>query len=363
MGRLGRAYMKILIIQQKRIGDVLTSSILFEALKEKFPDALLHYVIHPYTVAVVEKNPNIDKIILFDPKTINRFLPFWKFCREIRKEKYDVVIDAYSKTNSGFITAFSQAEKRISYHKWYTSFFYSQTFQQKKKAETKAGLAIENRMLLLQGISKDFPIEIKPKIFLSEAEKSAAKLKLQAVGISDDKPLLMIGILGSSPAKTYPLEYMAKLLNIVVEQVPNAQILCNYLPSQKTEARSIYNLCSPKTRHHIFFNIEVNSLRALILNLANCNLYFGNEGGGANIAKALNIPTFAIHSPFITKNNWGIYNNEKDKVAVHLKDYKPELFQNKKDREIKLKNSEYYSLFKPELIQPKLETFLKNLEL
>jgi heptosyltransferase-2 len=37
--------MKVLVIQKKRIGDVLTSTIIFEALKEKFPNSELHYLV------------------------------------------------------------------------------------------------------------------------------------------------------------------------------------------------------------------------------------------------------------------------------------------------------------------------------
>ena len=41
--------MKILVIQQKMIGDVLTTSLLFELLREKNPEAELHYLINSTT--------------------------------------------------------------------------------------------------------------------------------------------------------------------------------------------------------------------------------------------------------------------------------------------------------------------------
>jgi len=42
--------MKILVIQQKMIGDVLTSSILFEALRTQYKEATLHYLINENTM-------------------------------------------------------------------------------------------------------------------------------------------------------------------------------------------------------------------------------------------------------------------------------------------------------------------------
>ena len=60
--------MKLLIIQQKMIGDVLTTSILFKALKAEHPDAELHYVINSHTYSVVENNPFIDKVLFVTPE-------------------------------------------------------------------------------------------------------------------------------------------------------------------------------------------------------------------------------------------------------------------------------------------------------
>ena len=50
--------MKILVIQQKMIGDVLTSSILFEVLRAKYPNAQLDYLVNSHTLPVIENNPN-----------------------------------------------------------------------------------------------------------------------------------------------------------------------------------------------------------------------------------------------------------------------------------------------------------------
>ena len=46
--------MKILVIQQKMIGDVLVSSILCENLRYAYPDAQIDYLIYDSTKTVVE---------------------------------------------------------------------------------------------------------------------------------------------------------------------------------------------------------------------------------------------------------------------------------------------------------------------
>ena len=42
--------MKIAVIQPKMIGDVLITSVVFEELRLKFPEATLHYIINKNTL-------------------------------------------------------------------------------------------------------------------------------------------------------------------------------------------------------------------------------------------------------------------------------------------------------------------------
>ncbi|MEG9328826.1 glycosyltransferase family 9 protein [Salinimicrobium catena] len=351
--------MKILVIQQKMIGDVLTSSILFEALRKKYPSAELHFLIYKHTLQVVENNPYIDKFILFDPEKDQKFRGFLAFLKQIRKNKYDVVIDVYSKINTALISAFSGAEKRISYHKTYTQFAYTQTFRPKAKLESSAGFAIENRMLLLQGLSENFPVEIKPKIYLTATEKEAAKNMLEQAGISFSRPLIMCGILGSSAAKTYSHKYMAQVLDFIVQKT-DAQLLFNYIPKQAEEAKTIFNLCKPGTQKNIFFEVFGRSLREFMAITYHCDALIGNEGGAVNMAKALDVPTFSIFSPQIKKENWSIYEDGTRNVSVHLNDHN-DVLKGLSKKEISKNSSRFYELLEPNLIFASLEKFLNQI--
>ena len=340
------------------IGDVLTSSILFEALRKKYPQAELHYLIYKHTLPVVENNPYVDKFLLFDPEKDNRVKGFVGFLKKIRYNEYDVVIDVYSKINTALFNIFSGAQTKISYHKWYTKKAYTQTFKPKQDLETNAGYAIENRMYLLNGLSKGFPPEIKPKIYLTKEEKNTARKRLENEGISFEKPLIMCGILGSSDSKTYPLPYMAQVLDFIVEKT-DAQLLFNYIPKQEKEAKKLLDLCKPKTREHVYFDIFGKSLREFMALTYCCNALVGNEGGAVNMAKALDIPTFSIFSPQIKKENWSSYEDSSKNVSVHLKDYHPEKFDDKSNKKLHELNRGLYKTFEPRLIQKKLEQFLK----
>ena len=149
----------------------------------------------------------------------------------------------------------------------------------------------------------------------------------------------MCGILGSTRIKSYPAPYMAEVLDEIVLQVENAQVLFNYIPSQKAEAEKIFALCTKRTRKQIFTNVYEKGLRGFILNCAFCDVYIGNEGGAANIAKALSIPTFSIYSPLVRKQDWATYEDGIRNKSIHpgdlaaevpasYKNLKPEYFCN-----------------------------------
>jgi len=351
--------MKILVIQQKMIGDVLTSSILFSVLRKNYPDAELHYLINSHTFPVVEHHPDIDKFIFVTPEIEKSSIRFYSFLKTVRKEKYDVVVDVYGKWSSNYISLFSRAKIRIGYYKWYTKYFYTHPVERLKISKNNQGLAIENRLQLLEPICKTITEE-KPKIYLTPKEIETAKLFLESFKIEVTKPIFMISVLGSGDSKTYPFNYMAQVIDVIVE-TKDAEILFNYIPKQKEDAKAIYNLCKPKTRQHTHLDVFGKSLREFIAITHHCDAIIGNEGGAINMAKAIDIPTFAIFSPWIDKDTWNIFEDKNRNDSVHLKEFKPEFFENISTKEIKKQVDYYYSQFKPELFLNKLKVYLKNL--
>lgn len=353
--------MKILVIQQKMIGDVLTTSILFEALRTKYPKAELHYLVNSHTFPVVDNNPFIDEFVYFTKEIESSKTKLYSFLKDIKAIKYDIVIDVYGKLSSNLISFFSKAKIKISIQKSYSSFLYTHTYKDSKTAKTNAGLAIENRMQLLQPIINESLSPIQPKIYLTDAEIEKTKSFLINNKIDLDQPLIMIGVLGSDLSKTYPFDYMAVVLDHIVETRPNAQLLFNYIPKQLEDAKAIFNFCKPKTKQAILLNVYGKSLRDFICITHFCDALIGNEGGAVNMAKALNTPTFTIFSPWINKAAWSLFENGTTNISTHLKDTNPELYNNITYKDVKKDNSSFYKAFKPEFIKEKLTGFLKNI--
>lgn len=348
---------KILVIQLKMIGDVLATSVICNNLRKVYPDARIDYAVYPFTRPVVENNPNIDRLVLFTDEMRKSKMALFRFLKSLRKERYDIVIDAYGKTESNLIALASGAPTKIGFHKGYTSFLYTKTVREVPAPLTEAGTALDNRMNLLRALADLPSFENRPKIWLTETEIENGKKQLVNAGIDTTRPLFMIGVIGSGKTKTYPFPYMAKLLDAIVAQT-GATLLFNYIPSQLAEAQAVFDACRPETQRHIRIDIVPGSIREFLAVTKHCDALIGNEGGAVNMAKAIGVPTFTLFSTWIKKEAWNSFEDGKTNVAVHLQDFKPELYGGKSPKDMKDKALELYQAYTPDLILPVLERYL-----
>ncbi len=351
--------MKILVIQQKMIGDVLTSTIICETLRMQYPNAKIAYLVNSNTTPVIEQNPFFDHIIEFKNEYRKNKKLFFQFLMSIRASKYDLVIDAYGKLESNLITAFSKAPKKISYYKWYTQWIYTTSIHRQVAPITNASIAIENRLRLVLPEKEIANHILSPKIFLTDQEQQEAKTFLTQHGVSNESPLFMISVLGSSPNKTLPFSQMAAVIDEIVATT-DANILFNYIPNQEKDAKKVYQLTTKKTQEKIHFTVFGKSLRQFIGILYHCDGLIGNEGGAVNMAKALQKPTFTIFSPWIIKEDWNMFEDGILHDSIHLIDIKPELYGQKLPSEMKKQSIALYREFSPELITHKLKLYLNN---
>ena len=81
--------MKVLVIQQKMIGDVLLSTLICKNLKIWNPHVTVDFVANQHTLDVLQNNPYIDNIIVFKDTFKKDKLGLTKILRHCRNEKYD----------------------------------------------------------------------------------------------------------------------------------------------------------------------------------------------------------------------------------------------------------------------------------
>ena len=79
---------KILFLRYDgKIGDMVINTVMFRAIKKIYPHIYIGVVARGGAKAVIENNPYIDKIYLYNKKNIKRV------AKEIAEEKYDLLID------------------------------------------------------------------------------------------------------------------------------------------------------------------------------------------------------------------------------------------------------------------------------
>ena len=162
---------KILVIQNKRIGDVLISSVIANNIKKVFPQSEVTYFVYEYTAGVLENNPNIDRIIAVKEKELKSYTKLFQTISRIKKEKYNIIFDPYSKLQSRLICLFSGAEYRIGLkraHKDLRLPFYTHPISHLEHRSKNCGKAIEDRINMIASVFELKEPEYAPKIFLTE---------------------------------------------------------------------------------------------------------------------------------------------------------------------------------------------------
>lgn len=109
-GRTG----KILVIKPSSLGDIVHLFPALELLRRAYPDSELDFVIHPAFAGLLDFSPfPVRKKILFNRKKLGSpisFLPeFFRLCREIRKENYELVLDFQGLFRSGILAGVSKS--------------------------------------------------------------------------------------------------------------------------------------------------------------------------------------------------------------------------------------------------------------
>lgn len=272
--------MKILVIQIRRIGDVLLTTPAVKTLKRAHPGAKLDFLAEPPCDQVLERNPDIDEVLAYDASS-----PL-KWILKIRSRKYDWVVDFLGNPRSAAITALSKAPVKAG--PGYTSmrWAYNVKFPEDAKGTYTAFKKI-NRLKVL-GINTEryyYPCYTLP----GWAEDYRAK-RFNDMGCKNAD--LVIGFAPDSrrPARRWLPEYYSKL-GKMAQQALNAKILVIWGPGEKELAKRIAEEISGDAR----ITPETKSLAELAALLKGMDILVGNCNGPKHLATALGVPTLGIY--------------------------------------------------------------------
>jgi len=89
--------LKILVIRLSSIGDIILTTPVLEAIKDKYPDAILDFLVMDKFEDAISGNKNIDNLIIFKKEKYKGILGIIRFSKKLKENRYDLVIDLHSK--------------------------------------------------------------------------------------------------------------------------------------------------------------------------------------------------------------------------------------------------------------------------
>ena len=105
--------------------------------------------------------------------------------------------------------------------------------------------------------------------------------------IQPNDKLLMVGVLGSDPSKSYPLKYLAEVLDHIAANRADLLLVFNFRPAQQILVDRLLSYCNDQTISKIKQNLYQKDIRLFLALLSKCVGLVSNEGGAVNMAKAL----------------------------------------------------------------------------
>lgn len=163
---------RFLIIETGKVQDVILATVLIEKLHGHFPDASIDFLLQDANKSLLNGHPLLDEVRAWDAgKAKSKGL--FPLLREIRKRKYNAVINTSTLAAPGLITAFSGASRRIGFGNNPLSFLFTkkipQNFPPRGAAQSSpVELPIQRNLDLIKSFT-DFEPQ-SPRLYPSEMD-------------------------------------------------------------------------------------------------------------------------------------------------------------------------------------------------
>ncbi|MGE4357358.1 MAG: lipopolysaccharide heptosyltransferase II [Candidatus Omnitrophota bacterium] len=292
-------YKRILIIRTDRIGDVVLSTPVIKNLRDNFPQSFITIMVRPYTREIVEGNPYLDEVIVYDKERKDRsFLATLKFVFKIRKYKFDLAIILHPTNRVHIISFLAGIPKRVGYKKK-LGFLNTDRIEEKKYLGEKHELDYNLDLLNYLGIpSHDrtlfFPID-------KEAEEKVV-LFLKENNL-EDKNFVVIHPGASCPSKIWPAENFASVSDSLIRDF-GMKILIVVAEKEAYLGEKVRNFMKETP----ILALGKFSLKELASLLKRAKLFISNDSGPVHIAVAVGTPVISIFGrkqPGLSPKRWG----------------------------------------------------------
>jgi ADP-heptose:LPS heptosyltransferase len=257
---------KVLWIRFSAFGDVLQAAAAAQRFKLKYPDVRLTFLTRPAYSDILEVQPYIDNLILWNNK--KRPLDFFKIVREIRGSGFKWLFSMHRGTASALVALSSGIPMRFGYNGVLQSCYKSTHWER------------------LDAMDVDFVNRDRRAIFTSESDRESAASMLS--GLPEKKLLAVIG--ASKPQKFWPIRHWIEFLSPLVSEGWGI-ILSGHGEKEERSAREIEDALRAQT----VLNLAGRAGFKLLAALAEvCTVAVGNDTGPLHLAALTGTPTMGF---------------------------------------------------------------------
>lgn len=275
--------MKFLLIQFYQTGDVVLTTHIPRELKKIQPDAKIDFLVFSGNRPVLINNKNINNIITLDKQS--GISGMMSVIRQVRRNRYDAVLDFHNNPRSAYITFLSGARYKVGYCTSKRKFFYNTL------PERLDGYPPYTKLSLIAPFTNDFRPEshdLRPEVFVSQKDKDRASEVLKSFGITDDDFIVTVSPTHKRATRRWNLKGFTDTAEYLTKKY-GAKVILTYGPG---ELEYITENCGHLPDSvFIMPSLGLSEFCAL---LGCAKLHIGNDSAPHHIATAMNVPTFVI---------------------------------------------------------------------
>ncbi|MCZ6678729.1 MAG: glycosyltransferase family 9 protein [Candidatus Poribacteria bacterium] len=267
---------RILILRMGPLGETLLTTPVIRALRKRFPEAHIAYMVAPTREELVSANPNLDEVISYE-----KSVP--KLIYGMAKRSFQMAVVL-------------QPTFRLVLHTFLARIPFRVGFETNSGRKRLLHVAVPNNpaqhetaryLDVVRGLGIE-PDTDEPEMFVDEAARKWADVFLVNAGVSPDRPLIGLNPGAGSTYRRWSKMGFAKVGDWLHRKY-GAQILITAGGWEKTLPHKVANLMSSKPI--IVTGTTPMQLGAVI---QKCNLFISNDTGPMHMSVAVKTPTVAL---------------------------------------------------------------------
>lgn len=221
LGQMPSEPRKILIVKPSSLGDVVSAVPVLRGLRRTFPNSRIAWFISTSCLPLIEHDRDLDDVVLFDRARLGRCWRSWSSAKallalaaDLKKPRYDWVIDLQGLFRSGLFTAATRCPVRVGLAdcREPAEFFYTRLVRVNQPHIVDRNIALA-RQLGADARREDFSLQVQP-----EAARQVSAI-LAARGLAAGKFLACVPPTRWS-SKRYPVRHWRRVVSELVRDVP-----------------------------------------------------------------------------------------------------------------------------------------------